>query len=289
MQQFEERRWMSGDGLSLFARDYVAAAGAARLPVICLHGLTRNSRDFEDVAPRIAGQGRRVLALDMRGRGESDWDPMPARYAPKHYVPDVLALLEALGIARAVFVGTSMGGLITMALAGRRPTAISAAIINDVGPEIAPGGIARIKSYVAGSGDISSWAQATSYVEQINGIAFPQYGAAEWQRFARRLFREEEGVPRLDYDPAISLQMQNDKYKSSPFLAWLLFRKLARRRPALLVRGALSDLLSRDIAKRMRAAAPSMAYVEVPNVGHAPMLSEPVAAAAIDAFLARVP
>jgi pimeloyl-ACP methyl ester carboxylesterase len=103
------------------------------------------------------------------------------------------------------------------------------------------------------------------------------------------VFREQGGVPRLDYDPAIAVQMQNDRYKSSNFVAWLMFRKLARRRPTLLVRGALSDILSSDIAERMRKAAPAMDYVEVPNVGHAPMLSEPAAASAIEAFLAPLP
>jgi pimeloyl-ACP methyl ester carboxylesterase len=289
MTDHSERRWTSRDGLTLFARDYAGAGGAARLPVICLHGLTRNSRDFEDVAPRIAAQGRRVLALDVRGRGQSDWDPQPERYTPRTYVSDVLELMDALGIGRAVFIGTSMGGIITMALAAKRSEVIAAAILNDVGPEIAADGIARIKSYVGGGRPIASWGDATAYVEDINGGAFPDYIYADWQRFARRVFREQGGVPRLDYDPAIAVQMQNDRYKSSNFVAWLMFRKLARRRPTLLVRGALSDILSSDIAERMRKAAPAMDYVEVPNVGHAPMLSEPAAASAIEAFLAPLP
>lgn len=289
MIAYSERRWTSRDGLSLYARDYAGAGGPVLLPVICLHGLTRNSRDFEDLAPRIAGQGRRVLALDVRGRGQSDWDPQPERYTPTTYVGDVLDLLDALGIARAIFVGTSMGGIITMVLAAKRLDAVAGAILNDVGPEIAAEGLARIKGYVGGSGPIASWNDATAYCEDINEVAFPAYTHADWKRFARRLFREQDGIPRLDYDPAIAVQMQNGKYKASTFVAWLMFRKLARRRPTLLVRGALSDLLSPDIAHRMRKAAPKMDYVEVPNVGHAPMLSEPAAASAIDAFLARLP
>jgi pimeloyl-ACP methyl ester carboxylesterase len=289
MQSFQERRWTSRDGLSLFARDYAAAGGPARLPVICLHGLTRNSRDFEDLAPRVATQGRRVLALDMRGRGLSDWDPQPSHYTPKTYVADVIALLDSLAIARAIFIGTSMGGIVTMALTSARPGAIAAAILNDVGPEIASEGIARIKSYVGGAGPIASWADAAQYAEKINCTAFPHYHDSDWQRFARRLFREEDGIPRLDYDPAIAVQMRNDRYKASTFVAWLMFRKLARRRPTLLVRGEISDILTQDIAQRMRAAAPSMDVVEVPRVGHAPMLDEPTAASAIDTFLARVP
>lgn len=287
-QSFVERRWTSDDGIALFARDYAPASGPARLPVVCLHGLTRNSRDFEDVAPAIAALGRRVLALDMRGRGLSDWDPNPRRYAPSTYAKDVLALLDALGIARAVFIGTSMGGIITMALAARRSDVIAAAILNDIGPEIGKLGISRIATYVGEPVEIRTWAQAAAYAQRINGVAFPGYSDADWLRFAKRLFREDGGVRRLDYDPAIALPVRNQRGKASTFAAWLMFRKLARRRPTLLVRGALSDLLPSDIARRMRNAAPMMDYVEVPGVGHAPMLTEAVAASAIESFLERV-
>src|SRR5579864_4508779 len=147
MTQFVERRWTTPDGLQLSGRDYAGAAAEARLPVICLHGLTRNARDFEDLAPRIAARGRRVLALDVRGRGQSAWDPQPMRYVPATYAGDVLALLDALGIARAVFIGTSMGGLITMVVGALRPSAVAAAVINDVGPELTPEGLARITGF----------------------------------------------------------------------------------------------------------------------------------------------
>src|SRR3990170_6280361 len=129
---YAERRWTSRDGLNLFARDYAGASGVARLPVICLHGLTRNSKDFEELAPRLARTGRRILVPDVRGRGLSDWDPCPSRYAPKTYARDILALMDALGISRAVFLGTSMGGIITMAVAAMRSRAVADAILNDV-------------------------------------------------------------------------------------------------------------------------------------------------------------
>lgn len=289
MSGFEERWWRSGDGLSLFARDYAGAGGAAKLPVVCLHGLTRNSRDFEDVAPRISAAGRRVLVPDVRGRGRSDRDPRPERYTPRTYARDVIELLDQLGIARAVFVGTSMGGIITMALAALRPRAVGAVVLNDVGPVIAPEGIARIKSYVGNAAPIASWDDAAAYARRTNGAAFPDFADADWETFARRLFREEGGIPTLDYDPGIAVQLAKDKYKAPSFIAWRMFRNVARGRPGLLVRGELSDLLSRDIATRMKAAAPWMEVVEVPRVGHAPMLTEPVAAKGVDDFLARVP
>lgn len=286
---YQERRWTSCDGLSLYARDYAAAGPSTALPVICLHGLTRNSRDFEDVAPLIARLGRRVLVPDMRGRGLSDWDPEPARYAPHTYVQDVLSLLDALGIAQAVFVGTSMGGIITMALANSRPEVIAAAILNDVGPVVDPHGIERIKGYVGDTSAVADWTDAQHYVRLTNEVAFPDYVSEDWDRFARRLFREIDGVPRLDYDPGIALQLKSDLYKAPDAEAWELFRKLAAGRPTLLVRGETSDLLSEDIAAEMRAVAPGMQQVNVPRVGHAPMLTEPEAVQAIRDFLAQVP
>ena len=129
MDGFAERSWRSGDGLLLYARDYAGASGPARLPVICLHGLTRNSKDFEDIAPRLAANGRRILVPDMRGRGRSESDPRPDRYKPLVYGRDVLDLMDHLGIARAVFIGTSMGGMITLTIAGLRQKAIASAIL----------------------------------------------------------------------------------------------------------------------------------------------------------------
>src|SRR5688572_3664577 len=147
MTGFTERRWTSPDGLALYARDYAGGDGEQRLPVLCLHGLTRNSKDFDGLAPKIAALGRRVIVPDVRGRGQSAWDSRPARYNPKTYARDVLGMMDMLGIPSAIFIGTSMGGLITMTAAMMRTKAVAAAILNDVGPAIAPAGIARILSY----------------------------------------------------------------------------------------------------------------------------------------------
>ncbi len=289
-----DRFWTVPDGLNLHARDYAAAAGPARAPVICLHGLTRNARDFEDLAPHIAAKGRRVLALDVRGRGESAWDPQPMRYVPAVYAGDVLALLDALGIARAVFIGTSMGGLITMTVAAFRPQAVAAAVLNDIGPEFAPEGIKRITGYTGKSAEITTWAEAADYARQLNEIAFPRYAADQWMAFARRLFVEKDGRPVLDYDPDIAKAfapppLPPGQELPPPVDLWPLFKGLAAGRPLLTIRGAISDLLSHDIAQRMREAAPQMDYAEVNGVGHAPMLDEPEALAAIDTLLETAP
>lgn len=292
---FADRFWTTTDGLRLHARDYAGASGPARVPVICLHGLTRNARDFEDLAPHIAAKGRRVLALDVRGRGQSAWDPQPMRYVPATYAGDVLALLDALGMARAVFIGTSLGGLITMTVAALRPEAVAAAVLNDIGPEIAPEGIKRITGYTGVSAEVANWDEAASYARKLNEIAFPGYTAEKWTAFARRLFVEKGGRPVLDYDPDIAKAFAPPsppppgQEPPPPVDLWPLFKGLAAGRPLLTVRGALSDILSPNIAGRMREAAPDMAYAEVKGVGHAPMLDEPEALAAIDALLETAP
>lgn len=286
---FNERRWTSRDGLSLYARHYPAAGAEALLPVICLHGLTRNSKDFEDIAPVIAGWGRRLIVPDVRGRGQSDRDSNPKNYRPPIYARDVLEMMAAFDVPRAVFLGTSMGGIITMTLAALRPKAIAAAILNDVGPSIAPEGVARILSYAGKPVDIRSWEDAADYVRRTNTVAFPHYGVDEWRRLASRTFREDNGAPVLDYDPAITVSLGKPPGKAALWTAALLFRRLARNRPTLLIRGALSDVITADIAARMQRSAPSLQTCVVPGVGHAPMLTEPVAIDAISHFLRTVP
>ena len=286
---FAERRWTTADGLTLFARDYAPGGGVAKLPVIAVHGLTRNSADFGGIAPLIAASGRRVLAVDVRGRGRSDRATDPMTYTPDVYARDVLALMHQAGVERAVFMGTSMGGLITMALAGQASKKVAAAILNDIGPEVSPEGLMRIAAYSGQPVHTPTWAEATDYARRINAVAFPHYSDADWEAFARRIFREgTEGAPVLDYDPDIAVPIRAAGAKALVPNLWPMFRSLARKRPTLLVRGGTSDLLSAGIAEKMKKAAPDMDYVEVPGVGHAPMLDEPEAKAAIFEFLAGV-
>ncbi|MDQ8029832.1 MAG: alpha/beta hydrolase [Brevundimonas sp.] len=289
-QPFVDRRWTTADGLSLYARDYAPAGGPAKLPVICIHGLTRNSKDFEVIAPLIAQSGRRVLAIDVRGRGLSDVARDPMTYQPATYAQDVLALLAQTGIERAIFVGTSMGGLITMALAAIRSKVIAGAIINDVGPEVAREGLARIAAYSGQPVDTPTWAEAAAYAKSINAVAFPHYTDADWDAFAARIFREgTEGAPVLNYDPDIAVPIKAAGAKALVPNLWPMFGRLTRGRPVLLVRGETSDLLSEAIAAKMRKRAPKMDFVEVPGVGHAPMLDEPAARGAIFPFLNELP
>ncbi len=286
---YTDLSYTSTDGLTLYARDYAAHSGKARLPVICIHGLTRNASDFDELAPWIAAQGRRVIALDVRGRGRSEHDPDPSKYNPMVYAGDVIKLAHDLGIERAVFVGTSMGGIITMTLALRRLNLIAAAVLNDVGPVISPKGLARIAGYAGKDCVLASWEQAIDYIMTINQQAFPANDLEEWSKWAHRAFVENEhGQLVLRYDPNIAMPLQTGKLRPSSWTGRLAFRRLARNRPVLLVRGALSDLVEDEQAGYMRRAAPAMKYAVVPGVGHAPMLTEPPAREAIQQFLSQV-
>jgi pimeloyl-ACP methyl ester carboxylesterase len=290
MSNYTEISFTSDDGLRLYARDYPASSGPAHLPVICIHGLTRNSADFDELAPLIAALSRRVLAVDVRGRGQSQRDPRHENYNPVVYANDVVKLMHELGIARAVFVGTSMGGLITMTLAAQHSDMVAAAVLNDIGPVLSEKGLARIAGYAGKAVALGSWEDAAGFIKDINQCAFPDNSDAEWGKWARRAFAQDDAgrlAPR--YDPNIAIAMQTGKLRPTSLAARMAFRRLAKKRPVLLVRGELSDLLEARQADWMRRAAPGMQYVEVPKVGHAPMLTEPAALEAIAHFLATVP
>jgi pimeloyl-ACP methyl ester carboxylesterase len=287
---FEERIVATVDWLALYARDYSPLLPETGLPVICLHGLTRNSRDFEVIAPRIAALGRRVVVPDMRGRGKSANDPDPAHYVPTVYAQDVLKLMDALDLAKAVFIGTSMGGLITLVIAATAPGRIAASVLNDVGPQLDPAGLSRIASYVGHVQPLASWAEAAEATRAVNGSAFPDRLDDEefWSAFARRTHHvRDDGQIELDYDPHIALAFADFDPDAPPADFAPYFLALSAK-PVLSVRGALSDILSETAVARMRGLNPALEAVTIENIGHAPMLDEPEAWDALLDFLARV-
>jgi pimeloyl-ACP methyl ester carboxylesterase len=279
---FEDRYFTVRDGLRLHYRDYPGSA--ERPPILCLPGLTRNSRDFAGFAERHSPRFR-VLALEFRGRAGSDYDPLPARYNPLTYAADVIELLDQLGIEQAIFVGTSLGGLVTMTVAAMAPQRIAAVVLNDVGPELNEVGLDRIKSYVGGDARFDSWDEAATAIAANNRHVPAHYSHADWVEMARRVCREEDGRIGFDYDMAIALPFEA---AAAPRVdMWPLFTALGRT-PLLVVRGEVSDLLSAEALAKMHAAVPDMKSVTVPGVGHAPELDEPEAVAAIDQFLAAI-
>ncbi len=286
MATFNEIYFQSDDGLALYARDYAAKGNRAKCPIICIHGLTRNSSDFEEIAPWLAEQGRRVLAVDVRGRGNSAHDSNTDNYNPSVYAKDVACLMHQLGIARAVFIGTSMGGITTMTVALQNLKLIVAAVLNDVGPILSETGLKRIAGYAGKNRTLSSLAEAAEYVKNINQHAFPNNDDAEWLKWAKRAFSANQvGEYEPRYDPNIALPLQNGKLKAESFWSKLAFKRLAKNRPTLLIRGSISDLIETNQVTYMRTVAPKLRYAEIENIGHAPMLTEPAAKGALQSFL----
>lgn len=288
MASFTEHYYTAPDGVKTYYRRYAPAGSRRNMPVICLHGLTRNSKDFEDVAPMVAALGREVVAIDVRGRGNSDRDANTDNYQPAKYVEDVIGILSALGWTRVVSIGTSMGGLMTMILAALKPGLLEGVVLNDIGPELDPAGLSRIQTYVGGTAQYDSWDAAAEGVKAVNAVAFPRHANDHdfWLRFARRTCRErKDGTVVHDYDPAIAAAVKADD-GGLPDL-WPLFDAL-KPVPLLLVRGAITDLLSEETVAKMDARHPDMRTVNVTDVGHAPLLTEPAAAEAITEFLHEV-
>jgi pimeloyl-ACP methyl ester carboxylesterase len=251
--------------------------------VLCLPGLARNSRDFHDLALRLSAT-RRVLAVDYRGRGRSDYDPDWRHYEPRTYVDDVRHLLAATNMHRVIAIGISMGGLVAMGLAVAVPAAVKAIVLDDVGPTVETGGTARIFAFFRAMGPQPSWDDAARELRNV----FPKLSIksdAGWLRFARATYRQgNDGLLHADWDPNIVKPFENPG--DSPYDLWALYRGAARI-PMLAVRGGESDVLSEATFSRMKAEKPDLVQVTVPGVGHAPSLTEPEVAAALDDFLAK--
>lgn len=281
---FTEHFFRSKDGLDLYYRQF-GAAQAGRRAVVCLPGLTRNSRDFESLAMELAVRFH-VVTPDLRGRGRSAYDPNWVNYHPETYVADVFRLLDELGVRRCAVVGTSLGGMMAMIMGAMQPQRIAGLVVNDIGPVLDPRGIARIQGYAGRLPAVKNWPEAAAQARQVNGSAFPDLDDAAWLDFARRTYREDNGAFRPDVDPNISRAITNPA-SSAPDL-WPLFQMLAAT-PMLTIRGALSDLFAAETLERMRELKPDMEILVVANRGHAPSLEEPECRRAINEFLANLP
>jgi pimeloyl-ACP methyl ester carboxylesterase len=279
---YREFKYAAPDGLTLFCREY-APEGSART-VVCLPGLTRNSRDFTALARHLA-EHYRVLTPDLRGRGQSQWDTKIANYHPTVYYQDILKLLTDQVREPAAIIGTSLGGILAMSLASYSGDRVAGIVLNDIGPELATEGVARIASYVGLRSVPGSWAVAAEQVKANYGQAYPDFDDADWLAYAQASHRErDDGAVVADYDPAIGEALRATAGR--PFDMWSIYAAI--KAPVLAIRGARSDLLSAAVFDRMLAEKPSLVRIEVPNRGHVPLLSEPMAQTGIDAFLRGV-
>ncbi|MFQ6017622.1 MAG: alpha/beta fold hydrolase [Kiloniellaceae bacterium] len=280
---FRERTFSAQDGLRLYYRDYGDPL-ATGTPLVCLCGLTRNSKDFHDLARRLA-RDRRVICPDYRGRGRSAYDPQWRNYTPQVVLNDVIQLLAASNLHHVVICGTSFGGLLAMSLAVAAPMALAGVILNDVGPELNRDGTQRILDYVSRDRPQPNWAAAIAEIKRF----FPALSLAsedDWRRFTEATFREgEDGRLHFDWDVALARPLVENRIPKPDL--WPLYRAL-RHRPVLAIRGGLSDVLSAETFARMAAEKPDLIQVTLPDVGHVPTLNEPEAERAIDDFLARI-
>lgn len=282
MAAYENCYWTSPDGLKLHYRDYAGDPG--RPPILCFPGLTRNARDYDALAARRAGRWR-VIAVDLRGRGGSEYARDPASYVPATYVADVEALIAALGIGRFVAVGTALGGIVTMLLAASGAS-IAAALLNDVGPEIDPAGLARLRGAVGRGSSFPTWMHAARAVAELHGDAYPDWQIDDWLAMAKRLYRLNSGGRIvLDYDVKIAEALRVAGNDAGPML-WTALAAL-RDVPTLIVRGARSDMLSPAVAERMLAALDDAELVTIARIGHPPTLAEPALHDPIDRLLAK--
>ncbi len=249
-------------------------------------GLRLHARDYEALATRLCG-GRRVIAIDFRGRGESAYAKDPMSYTPFTYAQDVTALLDEAGIDRFVSIGTSLGGIVTMLLAAMLPGRIAGAVLNDVGPEIEEAGLARIRGYVGKPGVYPTWMHAARAVREANADVYPDWGIEEWLAMAKRLYRlNASGRIVLDYDLKIAEPFRVPGAETAPDM-WRMLAALGDA-PVLIVRGGASDILSEATALRMLETLPAGELLTVPGVGHAPTLDEPEASEAIGQLLAHL-
>lgn len=273
------------DGLKLHAHCYGRRSGHA-LPVVCLPGLARSAADFETLAEALSADGRRVVALDYRGRGQSDYDRDPANYSFQVELADVIAVITALECQPAVFIGTSRGGILAMLLAALRPSAIAGVVLNDIGPVIEPKGLMRIKGYVGKLPQPRSYEEAAEILRRLFDAQFPKLTPADWLANARRTFKEVGGKLVPDYDPALAKTLEGVDFEKPLRPLWGAFGALANV-PVMAIRGENSDLLSVKTVAEMRARHPALETFEVPDQGHAPLLVEAEVIARIADFVAR--
>ena len=279
---FSEGKWQSEDGLSLYYRDYPGGKGAP--PLLCLHGLTRNARDFEPFAERFAGEWR-LIVPDMRGRGHSEYARDAASYALGAYVADVVALLRQLDCGPVAIVGTSMGGMIAMRMAAERAWPLAAVVLNDIGPVLESGGIERIREVVGQGGSFETWMHAARHLREQAERIHPDYQIGDWLDYAKRVM-VLAGNGRIVFDYDMKIAEPFNSAGAATVDLWAAFRALAAI-PTLVLRGQLSDLLSAATVKAMKADRPGLKTLTVKRVGHPPTLAEPDAQKAIASFLAE--
>lgn len=280
---YDDKYWESEDGLKLHYRDY--PGDDAQVPIICVPGLTRNVRDFEHLGDWLEGQ-RRIIMVNLRGRGESEYAKDSASYNAKTYVADIVKLMDEITLPKAIFFGTSLGGIVAMIMASWHPERVAGALLNDIGPDVDQRGLDRIGENLGQGRSFETWAHAARDKAEESGGIHPDYSLKEWIAFSKKLYRmNSSGRIKLDYDMKISEPFEGKSGSNEAI--WRALGSLENV-PTLILRGALSDLFSDMTARKMLGKLNKAELVTVPRVGHAPTLEEQASLDAIATLLQRV-
>lgn len=287
--EFKEIYYTSRDGLRLYGRKYEAADPAARTrkPVVCLAGLTRNSKDFHNLAlalSKTVEPVRDVYTLDYRGRGKSAFDPDWRNYALQVELLDVLDFFTLNDLHQAVVIGTSRGGLLAMLMGAAQPTLLSAVVLNDIGPVINTAGLARIAGYVGRTPTPHSWEQAAQAIKRHNKAHFTKADDETWLAVAKQWFNEKDGKPAAGYDKKLGQALAALKGKIPDL--WPQFEAL-KPVPVLVIRGSNSDILSEETVAEMLRRHPRATAYTVDGEGHAPLLHDVSSHNAIAHFMSE--
>jgi len=282
-KSYQDIYWESDDGLKLHAYDYPSESG--KTPVICVPGLTRNARDFRHLGTEFHGQ-RRIIMLDLRGRGMSEYAKDSSTYNSKQYIADIIMLMDELAIPKAIFFGTSLGGVVTMIMAKMHPGRVAGALLNDIGPELDRKGLDRIADHVGQGRSFDTWAHAGRDMAETGGDTFPDFTLKDWIEFAKKVYQmNSSGRIKLDYDMKIAEPFDSKGGGSGAMWNALEYMKNI---PTLILRGELSDLFSERVAAKMLEILDEGELVTIPRVGHAPTLEEPASLDAIHQLLHRI-
>ncbi len=283
---YTEHFYKSSDGLDLYYRVYGTASD--RVPIVCLSGLTRNSGDFDAFAETFS-QNRQIFCLDYRGRGRSDWDPNYKNYNPQTYLGDIFVFLTTTHIEKAVFVGTSLGGLLCMGLSGLTPQHVAAVILNDVGPDISDEGSARIAGYISTDTRYQTIEDVAAAQELSYSAVYPDVDKDYWITTAKVGFKYDDKDQNFkpNYDLAIGQALEEQTSDEQPIDLWAFFETM-KAKPLLAIRGALSDVLSEETFHKMQSVNPDMHHLTLANRGHVPLLNEPLALEKITEFLENI-
>ncbi|MDC0073823.1 alpha/beta hydrolase [Alphaproteobacteria bacterium] len=276
---YDEKFLTSQDGLKLYFRDYKNDFSKKK-PIICLPGMTRNSKDFHEFAETFV-KDRRIICPDLRGRGKSDYDKNVKNYwLPYKYTSDVLSIMTASSISEAYFVGTSLGGLLAMQMAVVRPSSICGIVLNDIGPELPINAVNRISNQSSKSKGFNSWDEAMKYLKENFKNTHPKISDLKWLNLAKKNFQEKDGLIQTDYDIKI---INNLKKNSTKQNLWILYESI-KKIPTLLIKGALSDILTNQILNKMVSLKDDLEITEIDFCGHNPFLDEKEAISSIKLF-----